>query len=363
MRKLVQAAAGLCALLALGACAATSGNDTGSPDSKAHIYPIAEVDPEAVEAKTGLADGETITVDSAITGPRMEERGEAETMEFRDAIITLRDENDNPTITLQIDRNLNGRADDKEDIFLRASVTPDDQVIDETTGRVMREAGQINIGGQTATFNRDRNRSDALPQTVIYVPQDKAQEMYAGMMAYEQNSGFGEYAVFGQRTSGADLDRQRQLGGTATYAGIAHAAVDHLDQNGTTAKYDDDSSRRGIYHGTASGTIDFGTNNVSILATMDETTNTSFAPTGGGQLEMRMTGTVGRGGTIAGDTSFTGADVQGVAPEGEFKGAVFGPNAETVGGTFYGYEPRRPDDSRSIITGGVLMNQTNRTQR
>ena len=367
MPTLTRMTFGLCALAALGACGATGVGDEmtrghSGPDLSG-IYPIANADPEAVTEKTGLAENETITADSAVTGPWADTGGPTDTIEFRNARITMRDGNDDPVIRLEIDYNGDGRVDGGDDIIVERIVTPEVPFVYETTGRVRRVAGEVDIGGQTATFNRDRWESDSLPQTVIYVPRDQAQEMYAGMIAEEQDTGFGSYAVFGRRTSGAELDRQRQLGGTASYAGIAHAAVDHLDDGGTTADWTDDKSRRGIYVGSASGTIDFSNNNVSIVANMDETTNSSFAPEGGNQIEMRMTGRVDQGGMISGDTRFTGVDVDNTAPEGKFKGSVYGPNAETVGGTFTGYETREMNDSRAHITGGVLMNQTSRTQR
>ena len=350
MTRHLHIAATLLAVAALGACGAT-GPGTLEDAPQPTIAPLKGVDNATLVEKVDIAEGDTQRLQSAATNETR--TGLAE---FRDAKITLGNGPD-PGIIVRFDMNGNGRFnDDGVDQYFRQIVTPDAQVIDFEDGEPLNTAGKITVGGQVVAFNRSGVVEEGDREMVVYVPRDTAQKMYAGLFTNQSLGGSGSFATFGRRTTEAELDEQRRLGGSATYSGIAVASVEHFDQDRDKSGTVTGISNGGTYRGTANGAIDFGTNQATVTARME-----NVEPGRTGTVDMNVNGQIARDGSIDGPATFTGLDVNGQQTVGGFEGHAYGPNAESVAGTFTGNIPKDVTTQEgSTIAGGVLMNQTGR---
>lgn len=189
------------------------------------------------------------------------------------------------------------------------------------------------IGGGTANEVLIETREG---DTVVYTPRDGSR-IYAGGLAHQSGMTNG-YGVFGRRTTGTEVNQMRATQqGSVEYNGVARASA------GTSGGVKD-------YEGTATATIDFSRGNtVSADITLKDI----------GQSPDRVTvamsnGQIGANGAVTGDATYSGTILPNEgAFAGDFRGYLFGPNGETLAGTFYGSTTQ---DGGGAIAGHTIMN-------
>lgn len=201
----------------------------------------------------------------------------------------------------------------------------------------------MQIGDQNILRTINETSYDDL--TIVYLPSPESRDVYAG--GFVRHGGqTGYHAVFGRRTTGAEIaaieDRARDTtDGRVSYSGVAGASVTHVDGS---------VMQSGYYQGDrASGWVDFTTREVHTEATLQRERRDAVPFTD--TIEYSSTGQYDANGSISGaPATFTINGTQTVA--GEMNGTLFGPEANTLGGTFNtnGY-------ADGAIGGHLLMNQ------
>lgn len=333
-------------MLTVAACGGGVGG-VGGGDRYAAVSPIQGVTSEDIADRTGAGNRQTVSLANAaavgLTDSNPDGRFTKGEITFRDSQLLDDDSIRDQAVTASFDTNGDGTIDtdvDSRDDTFSSNFNPDDNPPLEATGEPRIQVTNMTLGGENVVRAADVPGYNT--QTVVYVPADADQSMYAGMFLYSQeshaNSG-GAIGHFGIKTTNAELSAQ---GGQANYSGIASATVARSPGPA--------GGEGGFYEGNAGGQVDFDHNTVALSAsltrerdlpgasgtdTITVTTNSTFAADGG------ISGTASYGNLIVGENT-----------PGTTEGQFYGPNGETLGLVFIGTDPD------ASIAGGMLLNRT-----
>lgn len=327
----------------LSACGGGGANDGPFQD----LSPIAGVKMADITDRTGAQDGQAKSFDSAaaigLNTSNDQARKTVGTINFR----SLKELGDGkvvaPGVDIVIDTNGDGIPDASQnspDGVYTSNYNP-------TTTEIRKETGNPRIQVTSTTLGNDQvvkaaDIPDYNNQTVVYVPKDSAQNIYAGMAVHveeAQGASGGAVGVFGKKITSTELSAQN--GSAVAYKGVASAIV--AREPGTSP------GEGGLYEGQATATVNFGTNQVTTSSQLSRT-RTIVNPGIVDTINYTSTATYAADGSIKGTSSFDGLASSG-SVSGSFDGQIYGPNADTIGGTF------EASGTNVGVAGGVLVDR------
>lgn len=344
MITLSRSAIAIALTFSLSACGGGGAANDG-PFEK--LSPIAGVAMADITDRTGAQDGEAKSFDTAsaigLNTSNDQARKTVGTITFR----SLRELGDgqvvDPGVEIVIDTDGDGIPDaskDTRDGVYTSNYNP-------TTTEIRDETGQPRIQVTSTTLGNDQvvkaaDIPDYNNQTIVYVPADSAQNIYAGMAVHAeqaQGASGGAVGIFGQKITSTELSAQN--GSAVGYKGIASAIV--AREPGTSP------GEGGLYEGQATATVNFGTNQVTTSSTLSRT-RTIVNPGNVDTINYSSTATYAADGSITGTSSFDGL-ASGGSVSGSFDGQIYGPNADTIGGTF------EASGTNVGVAGGLLVDR------
>ena len=323
--------------LGLAACGGGGGGGPTGGGDEMSFSPVAGVTMTDVENRTGISADQTVAFDSAAgTATTTDFNRQARSLIGNITFVRGSQNGADQGVETRWDANANGQIDtgfENTDTRFKTNFNPSDPTREVAPGVPAFETSQD--GGVVRAITRV-NATGRI-EDVIYVPASAAQEVYGGMYVH-QEADFGQGRIlvgtFGRNSSATDLQRLRDAAiaspttGTGTYAGRSHALV----------LRDGDAT---IHETSATGAIDFGTNEVTANTTLN----------GGGTID--ITATYNADGRITGDATYGNIFNSGTV-SGQANGQIYGPNADTVGMTYTG----NGDAGTNSIAGGMLLNRT-----
>lgn len=161
----------------------------------------------------------------------------------------------------------------------------------------------------------------------LYIPAEGSAVRVGAISSSYDDEFMVAHGVFGIETEMADVARQT---GSASFTGLSEASV----VGGSVA---------GNYRGTSQGTLDFGTGDFTVSASLRNDADN--------EISVTSSGTMSDDGEMESLMIADGLLSDGGRVDGEFEGHLFGSNADDIGGTFSG------GTGSTNIAGQMLMSR------
>ena len=332
-------------LTGLSACGGGGGGGGGGSDRI--VQPsIRDVSMNTLQSRTGASEGEVVAFsDTALMIADGE--GGTQTVSRSGQIVFTDSDNGRPGVQATFDANgdgIVGGPDQEGDIDQFTVYNPENNPTQDRTGEKRVQFTDKQAGGDTYRRAADvRNFED---QTIVYVPKDEAQKMYAGMYTrtlQAAQASAGQTGIWGRETTRDQMDPFFDAQeGTLSYDGFSQATMARRVER-QDGLYDEG----GFYEGTASATVDLGTNTLAAQAALSP----KRGAVGQGQITMNTQGAYGRNGSYDQSAQFDDL-AEGQTVQGSANGEFYGPNAETLGMTFRG------SGGGANIAGGMIVNRS-----
>lgn len=208
-------------------------------------------------------------------------------------------------------------------------------------GEQLIDGETLDVGGQTAFAGIRKPSLDMAD--IFYLPAADSDMWVGGYVESEGFYGRGYHGIFGRESTQAEVASRV---GSASYSGLGMASV--------SRNHRVDPGENGLYLGTSEATIDFHRNTLSMRADLSRERQYS---SGTDRITMLAQGTILEGGQLSGTTVFEGLVVNGTAVRGDIEGHLFGPDAQSLGATFIGFDEEDRDGIYGSIVGHATLNE------